>query len=128
MTFNEIRLNAIRAAQNLQKRGFKPRQKFCLMTEINDHLLSILLASIGLACPFVPLSPILSKDEIVRILAKIKPTVIFCDVEAELYDLLKEALNELRLDIKVFTFKQHTDDVEFVESLFQETGEENTFV
>lgn len=127
MTFNEIRLNAIRTAQNLQKRGFKPRQKFCFMTENNDDLLSILLASIGLACPIVPLSPILSKDEIVRILTKIKPSILFCDTEAELYGPLKEALNGLQFKIKVFTFQRHADDVETVGSLFQETGDENTF-
>lgn len=127
MTFNEIRLNAIRAAQNLQKRGCKPRQKFGFMSGNNDDLFSILLASIGLACPIVPLSPILSKDEIVRILTKIKPSIIFCDAEAKLFDLLKEALDELPFNIQVFTFEQHADDVDTVESLFKETGEENAF-
>lgn len=126
MTFNEIRLKAIRTAQNLQKRGFKPRQKFCFLIENHDDLVALVLASIGLACPIVPLCPILSKDEISRILAKIQPPLIFCD--AKLYDLLKEVLNELRLNVKVFTFEQYMDDVESIESLFEETGEENSFV
>lgn len=125
MTFSEIRLKAIRAAQNLQKRGLEPRQKFCFMIENHDDLVALLLASIGLACPIVPLCPILSKDEIGRILAKIKPPIIFCDAKS--YDLLKEVLNESKLNTKVFTFEKHTSDVESIESLFIETGEENSF-
>lgn len=126
MTFGEIRLKAIRAAQNLLKRGFKPRQKFCFMIDNHDDLVALILASIGLASPIVPLCPILSKDEIARILAKIKPPVIFCD--AKLYDLLSQVLNELQLKIKVFTFERLASDVESVESLFKETGEEDSFV
>lgn len=95
------------------------------MIENHDDLVALMLASIGLACPIVPLCPILSKDETSRILAKIRPPVIFCD--AKLYDLLKQILNELQLSSKVFTFEQYTDDVESIERLFEETGEENSF-
>lgn len=126
MTFSEIRFKAIRAAQNLQRRGFQSREKICFMTINNENVLPILLASIGLVCPIVPLFPILAKNEIVRILTKIKPHVVFCD--AELFNLLNEALKELKFNIEVFTFGQHVDGIESVETLFQETGEENTFV
>ena len=97
------------------------------MTTNNDHLIAILLASIGFACPIVPLCPILSMDEIVCILAKIKPSIIFCD--AKLLDRVNKALNESRLKfiVKVFTFEQHTSDVESVENLFQKTDRENSF-
>lgn len=126
MTFNETRLKAIRAAQNLQKRGIESRGKFCFLIENHDDLVALMLASIGLACPIVPLCPILSKDEISRILAKIRPPVIFCD--AKLYDLLRDILTELQFSTKVFTFEHYSDDVESIESLFKETGEENSFV
>lgn len=129
MTFDELRLKAIRAAQNLQRKGFEPRQKFCFMTTNHDDLLPIVLAAIGLTCPIVPLSPILSKAEIIRILTKLKPPVLFCD--AALYATsIVEVFNELQFNIKVFTFGQIVaiDGIEPVESLFQETGKENTFV
>lgn len=125
ITFSEMRLKAIRAAQNLLNRGFKPRQKFCFFTFECDYVLTIILAAFGLACPIVPLCPILSKEELVRILTKLQPPVIFCD--SEFYTLLNDVLNELRFDIKVFIFEDHVDGVEHVDSLFVETGEENTF-
>lgn len=128
MTFSEIRLRSIRAAQNLLKRGFGPRQNFCFMTFNSDHLVPMVLASIGLLCPIVPLTLILSKDEIVQILTKTKPPIVFCD--AQLFDMLNEALSELQFTIKVFLFDGHGNDdgVESVENLFKETGEEDAFV
>lgn len=127
MTFNEIRLKSIRAAQNLQKNGFRPHEKFCFMTINNENLLPIVLASVGLACPIVPLFPILSIDEIVRILTKIKPSVLFCD--ASLYNHMTDAMNKLQFKMKVFLLDDvHFDNVETVMTLFQATGEENSFV
>lgn len=127
MTFSEVRLKSIRAAQNLQKNGFRSHEKFCFMTINNENLLPIVLASIGLACPIVPLFPILSIDEIVRILSKVKPSVVFCD--AILYDHMKEALNKLQFKMKVFLLDDvHLDGVETVMTLFNATGEENAFV
>lgn len=127
MTFGEIRLKAIRAAQNLQAMGFRPLQKFCFMTIHNENLLPIVLASIGLACPIVPLYPLLSTDEIVRILTKIKPSIVFCD--ANLYNQLNDALNKLQFKMKVFLLDDvHLDGLESVVNLFHETGKENSFV
>lgn len=133
MTFGELRLNAIRAAQNLQANGFQPHQKFCFMTIHNENLLSIVLASIGLACPIVPLYPLLSTDEIVRILTKVKPAIVFCD--ANLYNQLDDALNKLQFKMKVFLLDDvhldrvaDTHNVESVVNLFRETGKENSFV
>lgn len=127
MTFSELRLKAIRAAQNLQAIGFRPHQNFCFMSIHNENLLPIVLASIGLACPIVPLYPLLSTDEIVRILTKIKSPIIFCD--ANLYNELNDALNKLQFKMKVFLLDDvRFDGVESVVNLFRETGHENSFV
>lgn len=126
MTYNEVWLKTIRAAQNLLKRGFEPREVFGFMADHSDNLLPILLASLCLACPIVPLSPTLSKDEIVRVLAKTEPIVIFSDANS--YEQMKEALKELKFKVKVFLFGEHIDGVESVDSLLTETGEENSFV
>lgn len=127
MTFSELRLSAIRAAQNLQTNGFRPHQKSCFMTTHNENLLPVVLASIGLACPIVPLYPILSTDEIVRILTRIKPSIVFCD--ANLYDQLRAALKRLQFEMKVYLLDDvHFDGVESVVNLFHATGAENSFV
>ncbi|XP_037051846.1 uncharacterized protein LOC119085535 [Bradysia coprophila] len=126
VTYHELWLNTIRAAQNLLKMGFKPRQKFCFMIYNNDHLIPALVASICLICPIVPLHPMLSKDEIARILIQIQPVALFC--EANLYDRIDEVLSEIGIDVKLFIFDEHIANLESVERLMDETGEEETFV
>lgn len=127
MTFNELRLNSIRAAQNLQKYGFRSHEKFCVMTIHNENLVPIILASIALVCPLVPLNGLLNTDEIVRILTKVKPSAVFCD--AKLLDQMNDALVKLQFKMKVFLL----DDVrtgagvESIVNLFRATGEESSF-
>lgn len=118
-------MKAIRAAQNLLKRGFKPRDTFGFLADYSEHLVTMMVASICLACPVAPLYSMLTKDEIVRFYLKTKPTVVFCDISS--YDQLAEALSELPFIVKVFTFGGKRDSVEPVESLLEETGEENQF-
>lgn len=108
------------------KRGIRPREVFGFMVEHADYLSSIMLAALCLACPIAPLHPMLSKDEIIRILAKTKPTVVFCEVSA--CDELNKALKELPFKVKIFTFGGRIEGVEPVENLFVETGEEDRFV
>jgi len=79
-----------------------------------------------MGCPVVPLHTQLEKSEIVRFLVNTKPTAIFCDVSD--YNRLKEALEELKRDAKVFIFGENDYGMETVESLFAETGQENSFV
>lgn len=117
---------ATRAAQNLQKRGFKSREMFCFMVTNTDYVLPIYLASIGLSCPAVPLHSMLDTQEVVPILLRTKPSVIFCDASS--YIQMKEALKQSKLDAKVFIFGAHVDGVESVHNLFVETGCECDFV
>lgn len=51
---------------------------------------------------------------------------MFCD--AKLYELLKEALDELKFNIKVFILDGHVEGVESADTLFMETGKEDSFV
>lgn len=128
MSYHEVWLKTVRVAQNLQKMGFQSHQKIGFMAKNNDELLPIFLASICLACPIVPLHSMLSKSEIVSIFEKTEPSAVFCDADA--YDVVNEALSELQsnLLVKVFIFGETIDDLESVESLMIETGDENSFV
>lgn len=38
MSFDEIRVNSIRVAQNLQARGYKPKQVFGIITRNHDNI------------------------------------------------------------------------------------------
>lgn len=92
----------------------------------NDHLIPTLYASICLVCPIVPLHPVLSKDEIARVLVRVKPVAIFC--ESNLYDKIDETLSEIQIDVKVYIFDKRIDNLESVDDLLKETGEEEKFV
>lgn len=142
---------SIRAAQNLQKMGHRPRQMISIMANNCDDMLPIFLTTIYLACPIgifeakyscvriihifatwiefisVPFFESLSPKEIINILVKTKPTIMFCDAKA--YQIIRPILNDLDWKIQVFTFGARiNDDTELASRLFLETGDENNFV
>lgn len=106
--------------------GLEPRQNLSFMSNNCDELLPIFLAATCLACPIVPFYESLSTKEIVNILRKTKPTVMFCDIDAY-QKSVKQILNELEWKMKVFTFEGRIDDAEPVCNLFIETGVEHNF-
>lgn len=66
------------------------------------------------------------KSDIIQMFQITKSSFIFCQVEK--YDLMKECLKELNNDAPIFTFDGTKDDSEAVESLFEPTGTENSFM
>lgn len=50
---------------------------------------------------------------------------MFCDVD--LYDLVRECFDELEYEVTVFTFSGQTNESIPVETLFEETPEEEAF-
>lgn len=126
MTYHDIWLESVRAAQNLLKRGIKPRDVIGFIADYSDHLVPLMVASMCLACPMAPLYVLLSSEDIVRFYRKTKPTVVFCDMSA--CEALAKALKELPFDVKVFTFDGKFGGFERVETLLAATGEEDRFV
>lgn len=102
MTFDDLRLETIRAAQNLEKRGYQSRQVFGFLAGDSDYLASIIMAFICSACPIAPVHPMLTKEELIRILAKIKPIVIFCDAESSDDGQLDEVLEGLKPNVNIW--------------------------
>lgn len=125
MTYNELHLKTIRAAQNLQTRGYQTNQVFSLMTRHLENVAPIVFAAYYLGCPVNPLHWSFGKDEIVQIFRTTKPSVIFCEIEN--YLVLVESLRELKMNAKIFTFNGQTHDSESVTNLFLETGIEIHF-
>lgn len=126
MTYDEIRLKIIRAAQNLQKRGYHAKEVFGVVAKNSHYLAPIVFASIGIGCAVNTLDPSYKKPELLHMLKTTKPALIFCDIET--FDLVKECLNELNSNAKIFTFGGSKDGAEQVENLFVETNHENDFV
>lgn len=125
MTFDEIRIKTIRAAQNLRSRGYDSKQVFGIMARNSHHVAPILIASIANGCPINPLDPSFGKTEVIHMLTLLKPVLIFCDVAC--YDLLNECLTELGSEAKVFTFGGQKGESEAVENLFEAMHKEDDF-
>lgn len=125
ITYHDMYLKTIRAAQNLQKRGVQSHQVFSFMVNHADFLTPIVLAAMCLACPINAMHPLLSEQEIAQVLKKTKPAILFCAVDE--YKRIDEVLQELNLNVKVFILDGCIDGLESVEELFIETGTEKLF-
>lgn len=115
----------IRAAQNLQMRGYNSKQVISIISGNVPDLAPVVFASLCLGGPVntIPTTP---KREIQRILGMTEPKLIFCEIEV--FDMVKKCLQELQMDAKIFTLNGAADDAESVEVLFVETGIEDDFV
>lgn len=120
-----MRLKTIRAAQNLQKLGVQPHQVLSFMVNHADYLTPILLASMCLGCPINAMHPLLSKQEILQVLTKTKPSILFCTVDE--YKRMVEVLMELKMNVNIFILDGKIDGLGSVEELFVETGTEMSF-
>lgn len=126
MTFDEIRLKTIRAAQNFQELGYQPKQVFAFMIRNSHNVAPIIFGAISIGCPVNTLDPSFGKTELLHMLGTTKPALMFCDIES--YELVKESLIELENDAKIFTFGGSDGDSVPVEDLFAETGTETSFM
>lgn len=126
MTYNEIRMKTIRAAQNLHQRGFKSKQVYSFIVGNTDDLAPLLFATFCNGCTVNGLDPSFKKIELIHMLALTKPDVVFCDIDV--YDLVIDCLNELKNCAKIFTFGGCKDGSEAVDVLFNETNNEDFFM
>lgn len=119
-------MKTIRAAQNLQALGYKPKQTFSIVAKNSDNVAPVIFASIAIGCTVSCLDPTFEKDELKNLLERTQPGLMFCDVAC--YDRLKESLKELGIAVKLFTFDGTILDSDPVERLFEETYKENQFM
>lgn len=126
MTFDEIQLKTIRAAQNLQARGFQPQQVFLMFAGNFHHIAPVTIATFAIGCPMCCLDPLFEKEDVIRMLEISKPVLMFCDVK--LYDLLEECAKLVGNDAHVFTFGGSKGRSEPIENLFKETHMEDEFM
>lgn len=126
LTFNDIRERTIRAASNLQARGYKAKQVFTLMAKNSEHLAPIVLASFCIGCPINVMDTTFGKNEIKHMLNITKPNLVLCD--ADIHDKLRESLQDLGNEAKIITFNGKVGSSEQVEDLLVTTGTESTFM
>lgn len=115
---------SIRAAQNLQNRGYATKDVTAIVSGDVAHLAPVVFANLSLCRPICVTNSSWKPDTL-RMFDMTKPNLIFCDVED--YETVVECLNELELTAKIFTFYKTIDDSEHVENLFTETENEEEF-
>lgn len=115
----------IRAAQNLQKRGYNSKQIIGINSLNEPYLAPIIFAAL---CLGIPVNPLYSKwkPDIIKMFTLTEPAIIFCEIER--YDITVECLTEMKLKANIFTLNGLKSDSEAVENLFVETGMEHEFL
>lgn len=126
MTFDEIRLKTIRAAQNLQELGYGSKQVFAFMVKNSHDVASTIFGALCVGGSVNTLDPSFGKTELLHMFGTTKPSLVFCDLES--FELVKESLAELENDATIYTFGGNVDGSETVENLFAETGTEESFM
>lgn len=126
-TFDEIRVQTIRIAQNLQKRGYTtPQQVFGIVANNVPHLAAVVFASSCLGCPINAMHAAAEKANMLYAFRITQPSVLFCEIGV--YDLVKECFDEIGLNVKIFTFNGVKGDSEAVENLLQVTHDGDDFL
>lgn len=121
-----MKVKTIRAAQNLQKLGYKVGQVFSFVSKNTENLFPLMFASFCIGCPINILAPKFGKTEICHLIKKTRPVLLFCSIEA--YDLVNGCLIDSDINAKVYTFGGKKGNSEQAETLFMETGEEADFM
>lgn len=120
-----MRERTIRAAVNLQMRGYKPGQVIGVSAKNSHNLAPVVFAAYCLGCPVNALATSFVKTEVVHMFTITKPSVVFCDVEE--HEKMVESLQGCGIEAKIITMNGKIDGCEQVEDLLVETGLESTF-
>lgn len=110
----------IRAAQNLQKCGFKKGDVVALLAPDVPSLAPIAFGAICMGLPIMNM-PRPSK----RIFKKTEPKLLFCSCKD--YDDIADMLTKLQLKPKIYTFDGIKGGSEAAEKFLDETGIEKEF-
>lgn len=125
LTAGQIQLKTIRAAQTLQRLGYKSNDVFGFMTNNYHNVAPIVYAALCLGCPINAIASNYVESEIIDVFVKTEPKVIFC--ENDCYEVLQGSLDKLGNKAKVFIFDGVRNNTTNVDELFAETGSESAF-
>lgn len=126
VTFADMRIRTIRAAQNIQKLGFVEDDVFAIIARNSENLAPIVFAAMSIGCPVNTLDPSFTVFEVEHMFKITQPKLIFCD--SDKLPVVQESLAALNLDAIIYTFDEETEYSRPVEDLLTETGEEESFM
>lgn len=126
LTYDDIRRRTVRAALNLQSRGYGRGHVFSFMARNSEHLAPAVLAALCMGCPVNAIATSQGKSETKHMLSIVRPSLVFCD--GDVHAMLTECLQELQIDAKIITFDGKVGSSAQCEDLFVEADGEEFYV
>ncbi|XP_055613182.1 uncharacterized protein LOC129759696 [Uranotaenia lowii] len=127
ITGAELRLRAIKIAQNLSGRGFSQRDSCVMAVGNGDHTAPVLFACLALAIPVNTLDPSFDREDLGHMLETVRPRLIFCDTGKTLEEM-KAACRNMGSEATIFQMDgDRIEGCSHVEDLLISTGSEDTF-
>ncbi|XP_055604091.1 probable 4-coumarate--CoA ligase 1 [Uranotaenia lowii] len=126
MTQGEMRLRAIRLAQNLTALGYRKGEVVTLASGNSENLAPIVLGLLFVGMPFNGIPPNYEFEDAVRMFKMSKPTLVIC--QESNYELIKKAVGlTVGVNTKVYVLDTVMNNVLNTNELLAETGVETLF-
>ncbi|XP_055297897.1 uncharacterized protein LOC129566201 [Sitodiplosis mosellana] len=126
LTKSEIRSRSIRCAQNLTKLGCTQDDRIGIVARNHHNLTPLFFGALCIGTPISPMDVRMDKDVIAKILERVRPSFIFCDTDV--LESVKKIVNGNGISAKFFTVNGSDNGCDSIDSLINETGEEDSFV
>ncbi|XP_055297009.1 probable 4-coumarate--CoA ligase 1 [Sitodiplosis mosellana] len=126
LTKSKLRIRSIRCAQNLTKLGCTQDDRIGVSARNHHNLTPLLYGAIFNGSPICPFNALTVKYRIYVLLDRVRPSFIFCD--ADVLASVKEIVNNIGFSSKFFIVNGWADGYESIDSLMNETGDEDSFV
>ncbi|KAL5276830.1 hypothetical protein ACFFRR_002194 [Megaselia abdita] len=125
LTNAEVLQRSIRVALGLKAHGVGENDTVGLLASNSANMMPIAFGSLFIAAPFHGLDVSFTKEAIVHSWSKTKPKVVFCN--GALYDLVKEARDEIGLDYVIYTVNDHKEGVKSIDEILEPKPLEQLF-
>lgn len=121
----DAKLLSIRVAQNLERLGIQSDDVVGFVCRNSGNLVPLIYGCVLIGAPVNPLHVSSSKETILQMFSQTKPKLVFCDFDV--FELVREALNETKINAMIFTVMKKISVVPFVSELLTPTGSEFNF-
>lgn len=127
LTAGEIRLRAIRVAQNLVDLGFRNGDMAAVVCSNSENLTPLVLGFWLVGIPFISLPVGFNGDDLGYLMGLVQPTLVICD-DGVYKTVLEGTRKALKMKPVIFAMESELESIRKVEELLQETGKEGAFV